>query len=571
MNPNVRARCSLWALSILLAAACGRAPEPGADRPVVGGRLVAAVLSEPATYNPLLATDEASRAVADRLHAELLTIDGGSGEVVAAAAERWQVSSDGSEFTLHLRPGLRFSDGDDCTANDVLFTFEVVLDPATGAPHRDQLIVDGSPPVVRALDPHTVVVTLAGPYASAARLFDGLAVLPRHLLEPAYRDGRLAAEWGGGVDPGSVAGLGPFRLRDIVPGERIVLERNPYYWRTDADGRRLPLLDELVFAVVPSRDAEVLRLRAGDIDVADRIDPDSFLALTAQAADRLQLVDAGPELGFTFLFFNLNDSYAAASPAMAAAFRDDAFRRATSAAIHRDDLVQLVYRGFATPLGTHVSSSYGAWAHPSIRPPRASADEARRLLAEAGYGWDDEGRLLTPAGAPIELTLLTAAGSTERTRIATIVQDDLSKVGIGCTPVELEFQAFLDRLLTQRDYDACLLALGGGDADPNPMLNVLRSDGSHHLWALERSATPRWQLEIDRLMTRQLTLLDGDARRGAFFTVQELIAEHLPFVPLLSPHVLVGADRRLGGFRPSLLDHHTLWNCDELHWKSAER
>ena len=89
--------------------------------------------------------------------------------------------------------------------------------------------------------------TLPRPYAAAERLFDGLAMLPRHLLEKPYRDGKFVQAWSLSAAPGEIAGLGPFRLKQYAAGERVVLERNPYYWKLDSHNERLPYLDELTF------------------------------------------------------------------------------------------------------------------------------------------------------------------------------------------------------------------------------------------------------------------------------------------------------------------------------------
>src|SRR6185437_5377709 len=101
-------------------------------------------------------------------------------------------------------------------------------------------IVGGKPITVRKVDARTVTFTFAKPYGVAERIFDGLAILPRHLLEAAYREGKLAQSGALGTVPDQWAGLGPFRLKEYIPGQRLVLERNPYYWKTDEQGNRLP-------------------------------------------------------------------------------------------------------------------------------------------------------------------------------------------------------------------------------------------------------------------------------------------------------------------------------------------
>ena len=194
--------------------------------------------AEPKTLNPVTALDSASREVIHRMMADLVHINRATQRTEPALAESWTVSGGGRRYTLHLRRGLRFSDGHPFDADDVVFTFQVYLDEKVGSPQRDLLIVGGKPIAVRKQDPWTVVFEFAAtlrPRRAPLRL---LAMLPRHLLEKPYREGRLARAWTLNTPPAQIAGLGPFRMKEYVPGQRLVLERNPYYWK--ADSRRNP-------------------------------------------------------------------------------------------------------------------------------------------------------------------------------------------------------------------------------------------------------------------------------------------------------------------------------------------
>ena len=149
--------------------------------------------------------------------------------------------------------------------------------------------------------------------------------------------------------------------------------------------------------------------------------------------------------------------------------------------------------------------------------------------------------------------------------MATIIQDDLKELGIAANVVPLDFRSLVDRVFQSHDYEAAVLALGSGDVDPNPQMNVWLSNGSSHLWHLGETqpATP-WEAEIDRLMNEQLTTLDVKKRKQLYDRMQEIVARELPLICLVSPHILVGAKTRIGNFQPAILDHYTLWNADEL-------
>jgi peptide/nickel transport system substrate-binding protein len=164
--------------------------------------------------------------------------------------------------------------------------------------------------------------------------------------------------------------------------------------------------------------------------------------------------------------------------------------------------------------------------------------------------------------------VVTNTGNTERIQIATIIQDDLKQLGMRVNVVTLELRALINRLLTTHEYEACVLGLGGGDADPNSEMNVWLSGGNMHLWnpAQPQPATP-WEVEVDALMRRQLTTRDVNLRKRLYDRVQELVAQNLPIISLVSPSVLVGATKGLGNFRPTVLGHHALSNVEELFWR----
>lgn len=537
-----------------------------------GGRLVVAQRGEPKTLNPLTAVDNASREVIHRMMADLLHINRESQQLEPALAQSWTVSADGRRYEIRLRRDIRFSDGHPMDADDVLFTFQAYLDERVRSPQRDLLIVGGKPLAVRKKDPHTVEFELSQPYAAGERLFDGIAILPKHRLLQAYEAGTLSQAWNLNTPPGEIAGLGPFRLKEYVAGQRLVLERNPYYWKADRNRKRLPYLDSLVFLTAGSEDAQVLRFQAGETDIISRVSAKNFAALAARAEQKSYVLrDLGPGLEYNFLFFNLNDISQRALPRIATKqgwFRQLGFRQAISAAIRREDIVRLVYQGRAAMLWSHVTPANKLWLSAEIpRPPRSLA-RARELLAAGGFSWTKEGKLRDRGGKLVEFSIVTSAGNPERVQIATLVQDDLRELGIQAHVVPLDFRALLDRLFHTFDYEACVQGLGSGDVDPTSEMNVWLSSGGTHLWHLgQRAPATWWEKEIDGLMQRQLVTRNYADRKRLYDRVQQLVAENLPIIPLASPHILVGAAAQLENFRPAILDHYTLWNVEEIFWR----
>jgi peptide/nickel transport system substrate-binding protein len=537
-----------------------------------GGKLITSLRSEPQTLNPVTALDIPSRKVLALMNADLIHINRYTQGTEPALAKSWKVSSDGRRYTLQLRQGIRFSDGQPFDADDVVFTFQVVLDEKTHSPQRDLLVIGGRPLAVQKIDSHSVQFEIAQPDAAAERLFDSVAVLPRHTLEKAYRDGTLGQAWNPTVNPEQIVGLGPFRLKEYVPGQRIVLGRNPYYWKADRQGNRLPYLDEVVFLVVPSEEAEVLRFQAGDTDLISGLSSENFSVLGKEQTVRgYELYDQGPGLQYEFLFFNLNELKSNSLNQIARKqkwFELINFRQAVSSAIDRESIIQLVYRGRASPLWSHVTPGNKSWVNSALlRPPR-SLTRARELLTGAGFSWKADGTLIDGQGQAVDFTIATAAGNTQRAKIATIVQEDLAQLGMKVHIVPLEFGSLVTRVFQTFDYEACLLGLLSGDADPNPEMNVWLSTGATHLWDLSKGhRATAWQAEIDRLMVEQLTTLSYKDRKRSYDRVQQLVADNLPLICLVSPNVLVGAKKNLGNFRPANLNDYTLWNVEQLFFR----
>ena len=567
----------LFAAACLAAAPIPQAANPGEELARLadvtghyGGHLTIGQRSEPKTLNPVTATDAVSREVIGRLMGDLVEINRSTQQTEPALAKSWKISPDGRTFTLQLRRGIRFSDGHPFDADDVIFSFTVYMDEAVDSPQRDLLIIGGKPIAVTKLDQYTVRFTLPRPYAAAERLFDGLAMLPKHLLEKPYREGHFAQAWSLNAQAPEVAGLGPFRLKQYVPGQRVVVERNPYYWKVDRENQRLPYLDELVFLFVGTEDAQVMRFEAGETDIISRLSSENYNLLSREKSRAgSQLSDMGPSLEYNFLLFNLNDLSGKKLDEVAgkqAWFRDLKFRQAISTAVDRDSIVRLVFGTRGAALWGNVGPGNKLWINQSLPHPARSVESARRLLKEAGYAWNPTGQLLDPSKRPVEFTIIISSSNSQRMKMATLLQDDLSHLGMQVHVVPLEFRAVIDRVFQTYDYDAAIMGLGGGDADPNPEINVWAFNGTSHLWHLgETQPATEWERELDQLMQQQMVTLDYAKRKQLYDRAQQLIGENLPFIFLGTPNILAGADARVGNFHPAVLDPYTLWNADELY------
>lgn len=534
-----------------------------------GGRLVTALRVEPRTLNWLVASDAGSREVLPLLMADLIHINRQSQQTEAALAKSWKVSPDGLRWTIELRRGLQFSDGHAFDADDVLFTFQAIYDERTHSPQRDLLMLNGKPIGVRKLDAWRVEFLLPEARAVADRLFDGVYILPRHRLEAAWKAGKLADAWTLSTPPAEIAGLGPYRVASYSAGQQITLHRNPNYWKQDIAGQALPYLDEVQFLMVGGEDNQVLRFRNGDADMISRVGARNFAVLEKDQAERgYQMTDLGASLETTFLVFNLGEAAADREIAARQVFlRKKGFRQAVSAAIDRDAMVKLVFRGKANALAGPVAPGNRGWVNTQLPAPVRSLERARQLLASDGFQWKN-GRLVDSSGTAVEFSILISNSNPERRQMAAMIQDDLKPLGIQVNITPVDFASLGESVQRTRRFEAALLSLPTADADPNPDLAVFLSNGGNHLWnpGQKTPATP-WEAEIDDLMRRQQVALKHTERKKLFDRVQQVMVENQPMVYLVSPSILTGAKKNLQNFRPAMLDPYTTWNLDQLYWR----
>ena len=540
-----------------------------------GGRLVISKSAGPRTFNRLLSFDDQTITVTACLMGHLVRINRQTQQPEAELARSWKSSPDGKTLTFYLRREVKFSDGAAFTADDALFTFQVISDPKINSPGADLFNLEGQRVQAEKLDSYTIRFTFPVAYASAARLFDGIPMLPRHILEPAYREGKFEQAWTLSTPPERIAGLGPFKLKAYLPGQRVVLARNEHYWKTDAAGRRLPYLDEIVFNLDPDRNTQLLKFQQGETDLLSPVNAEDVASLAGlERQGRIKVFNLGPSLIRELLWFNLNDGKQGngqpyLDPVKLGWFKEAKFRQAISHAIDRAAIVNLVFAGKADPQWAFLSAGDRLWFNPGVKKYPYDLNRARGLLAETGFRFQaDKKLLLDPQGRPVTFSLITNAGNALRQKMGAMIQDDLAKLGIKVNLAFIESRALLARINNSLNYEACLLAVASGDVDPNSHLNLLLSQGANHWWHPNqpRPATA-WEARIDELMKRQMGALNPPARKKLFDEAQAILAEQQPFIFLASRHLIVAAKTDIGNLKPALLPDFVLWNCEELYRK----
>jgi peptide/nickel transport system substrate-binding protein len=512
-----------------------------------GGELRFCLHTEPKTFNPALVDDDASDTVRYLTGGVLVRLNRSTQQLEPGLANSWKVSKDGRTITFVLREGVAFSDGTPFSADDVVFTMNQLMDPALHSPTGDAFRSGDGVVVSKALAPNKVSIVFPSPIAGLDKLFDQVAIMSAHspLKEKAV--------------------LGPFFVAEYLPGSHVLLKRNPNYWKKDSSGRQLPYLDSVRLDIQQNRDLEIMRFRRGEIDLINALDSEYFDRLVAQSPEAAH--DAGPTMDSEEMWFN----QVAASPIPSYKkewFKSTAFRRAVSEAINRQDLVRIVFNNHATAAVGPVSPANQFWFNSRLKPHAFNPSAASQLLASEGFRLEGQ-TLLDHSGHPVEFSIITNSGNKARERMAAMIQQDLSQIGIKVTVVTLDFPALIERITRNFDYDVCLLGLVNTDLDPAGQMNVWLSSSENHQWnPSQKTPETAWEAEIDNLMRAQASSMDQNKRKQLFDKVQEIVWENEPFIYLIHKNALSAVSQNLTGVTPVVLRPQTFWQADTMSLRS---
>ena len=558
------------AIVAAMAVGCRSGPSPEAPASTAGlhrgGEIVASVRSEPRSFNRLAARDTTTVLVATLTQAKLVRVNQATQEVEPWLAESWTASPDARGVTLKLRRDVVFSDGHPFTADDVVFTFDAAYDGQTHGGVGDSLRVAGKKLKVVATDPQTVTVTFPEPFAAGVRLLDNLPMLPRHKLEAALKSGTFSSAWGLSTPLSEIVALGPFVVARYEPGQRVVFDRNPHYFRKAADGGALPYVDRVTIDIIPDQNAEMLRLEAGQIDtMTSEIAPEAYAPLKRAAdAGRVQLLDLGGGYNANALWFNLKPG-AIADRDRARWLQRDELRRAISMAVDRQQYVDTVFFGAGVPVYGPETPANKQWYWAGEPKTPHDPAGATQLLASIGLAdRNGDGVLEDARNQPARFTLLTQKGRPDLERGATVIRDELKKIGVIVDVAALDSGAVIQGFLTAQ-YDAVFFNPDKTALDPALNLDFWRSSGSAHMWNMNQTAPATdWERRIDELMDRQTAATDPRERKALYDEVQKIFSEHLPILYFAAPRIYVAASWRLTNLTPAVWRPQLLWSADTI-------
>ena len=519
-----------------------------AARPQSGGVLHFCLHGEPKTFNPVLVDDEASENIRYLTGGVLIRLNRQTQALEPGLAASWHLSKDGRRITLQLRKGVYFSDGTPFTSEDVAYTMKMLMDPQLHSGTGDAFRSGEGAVDVQTPSADIVAIAFPARVAGLEQLFDQVAILSAHSPKK------------------EMAVLGPFYVSEYKAGSYVELKRNPNYWKRDAQGHPLPYLEGLHLDIQRNRDIELLRFRRGELQLINRLDSDSYVRLQKQDASVAR--NAGAGLDSDHIWFNQVGT-APLAEYKKVWFRSAQFRAAISKAINREDICRIVFAGYAKPAYGPVSPANRFWFNSGLPVPKYDPQVALSLLIKAGFRFANN-ELRDQAGNRVEFTLVTNSGNAVREKIASMIQQDLSNVGIKMNVVTLDFPSLIERMTRTFDYEACLLGLVNTDLDPNGQMTVWLSSGENHQWnPSQKSPATSWEAEIDTLMREQATALTNKKRKEKFDRVQEIIYEQQPFIYLVNRDVLIAVSPAVVGAAPTVLNPPAFWNVDVLQLRPA--
>jgi len=524
-------------------------PVPGRE----GGTLYFILSGDPKTLNPALAQETTSTAVLGEVFAGLTRTNLKTMKPEPDLAERWEVSEDGRVWTFYLRKNLRWSDGTPFTADDVLFTFnEVYYNDQIPTSARDIFTVKGKKIKVEKVDDYTVRFTLPEPFAPFLNALS-VEILPKHKLQKHVRDGTFNTAWNVATDPEEIVGTGPWVIKEYVKGQRIVFERNPYYWERDEEGRNLPYIEKKIGIIVSEPDTALLKFKNGEVDYIGLRSQDIQFVARMRRKD-VKVFDLGPTPSTTFLVFNQNPD-AKIDKHKLRWFTNPLFRKAISHALDREGISYLVYNGLAKPLYSPITPANRPYYDEGIFPTyEYDLNKAKEILKKIGFeDRDGDGILEDPEGNDLRFTLITNAGNKERETIGNIIKEDLKKIGIEVHFQPIDFNSLVSRLTAPPyEWEAVIIGLTGS-MDPHFGRNVWHSSGQLHMWN-PRQKEPRteWERKIDELIDRGATEIDFDKRVEIYREMYRIISKVQPMIYIATPKSLLATYDKFGNLFPTV-------------------
>jgi peptide/nickel transport system substrate-binding protein len=552
----------LLTLTFLITVNTAQAEQPS--------QLTFGVLGEPETFNPAL--NNTATSFFDYTSIGLTESDS-KGNTTSALAESWQIS--GNTITFKLRPNLKWSDGQPLTTKDVDFSFnQVYLNPKIPSNYQDIFKIGKKQrfPKVKRIDDRQISFTTSEPFAPGLRTFGEASILPAHRLLPYVQRSQFSTAWNTQTKPEQLVSNGIYRLAEYVPDQKLVFDRNPYYWRKDAQGQQLPHVDRVVWQVKQNTEELQALFQSGGSDICS-LNTASFAELKkAEAAGDFKIQNFGSTPGTNFLSFNLNQGIRNGKPLVdpikSRWFNNVKFRQAVAHAIDRPQMINTVYNGLGALQNSPISVGSPYHLATGLKSYDYDLAKSKQLLQAAGFKYQGND-LYDSKNNPVSFNLITNSGNKTRAAVGEQIQQDLGKIGIKVNFQTVPFSLLVNKLDRSLDWDAHIIGFTGG-IEPNDGFNFWSVDGRSHVFNQKPEPSEQrligqkvapWEQQIHDLYVRGARELNPAKRREIYDQTQRLTQENLPVIHLVNPASLVAVRNKVQGFQPNQFGR---WNLNEI-------
>lgn len=521
-----------------------------------GGKLILSASGDPKSFNPIIAKETSTTAITGFMFEGLTRTDPKTLEVIPNLAKGWE-TEDGMVWTFHLRDDIYWSDGKKFTASDVVFTYnELVYNPTIPTGSRDIFTIEGKKITVERIDDYTVKFSLPSIFVPFLRALSQ-EILPQHKYANVVKEGEFNFSMGLDAGAQDIIGTGPFRLKKYLPGERVTLERNPYYWKKDECGQKLPYLDRVVFIILPNPETSLLKFLEKEIDYYS-LRPQDLAILGPRQEDGFTIYNAGIAFGSNFLVFNQNpdENPHTKKPYVKRYkwewFRNKDFRKAISFAINREKIVNVVLNGLGVSQYSPVSQANALFYTDDVIHYDYNPKRAKKMLFELGFkDRDQDGVLDDVNGNKLEINLFTNANSPDRVIIATLIKKDLEDIGIKIHFLPLDFNNLVTKLTATYDWEAILIGLTGG-IEPYFGKNVWAYSGDLHMWNPTKKPLDEYEIEIENIFNESAKELDEAKRKDLFDRWQYIVSDEVPLIYTVLGYSLYAVRDKFGNLYPTV-------------------
>lgn len=478
------------------------------------------------TITPLVSSDAYAAEVQSYVQESLLTRDPETLEWLGMIARDWQVSEDGLTFTFQLHDDVKFSDGAPLDADDVVFTFDFIQNPAIAAP-RERAIYDKIESVT-ATGPYEVVFKFKEPYFNSLALAGGMAIMPRHFYEPYLQKPETFNQ-----SKGLLLGSGPYRLADPkgwTPDQGLVeLQRNPRYWGLQ------PSFDRLLWKVIQNDAARLTTFRNGEIDTYGAR-PREYQTLLddKKLMERTQRFEyMSPTAGYSYIGWNQQRN------GRPTRFADKRVRQAMTYLTDRQRIIDEIMLGYAE-VAVSPFNPRSKQHDPELDPRRFNLGRAKQLLHEAGFAdRDNNGVLEGPDGKPFEFELVFFQDNEDTRRMVLFLKDLYARAGISLIPKPTEWSVMLD-LINKRDFDAITLGWTSGvETDIYQIFHSKQIEAGGDNFVGYKNE------RLDQLIEQARGTVDEAKRMPLWQEAERIMYEDQPYTFLMRRESLVFIDERI--------------------------